>query len=109
MAVESRARKSEMESRRVLVPCSFYPFRSPRFFRYRRSPILLTSHGEQRLSLFLMTFFCLLFKYHTTKIVSTLACYASPYARIERTQDESPRRHSRSAERGECVGSRRYY
>lgn len=38
------------------------------------------------------------FKNHPTKIVYSPTCHATPYARIERSQDESSGRHSRSAE-----------
>src|SRR5216683_6720107 len=46
---------------------------------------------------------------HETTIVYSLCCHASFDARVERTQDESPRRHSRSAERGECARCCGYY
>jgi hypothetical protein len=92
----------------VLSEFNFSRLPSSRFLRYRRSPILFTYHGEL-LFLFLVISFCSVFENPTTKIVSALTCHASPYARIERTQDKSPGRHSCSAERGERVRSCGYY
>ena len=48
-------------------------------------------------------FWCSVLENHATKIVFTITCHASPYARIERTQNKSSGRHSCSAERGKCV------